>query len=70
MWSQPAEDLWADQQCLIPALAIRDLLKIDIYRDEFERDLAMSIGDGFAAERVMPHDLVDEAIILTAKSDF
>jgi len=34
-----------------------DLLNIDIYGDEFERDLAMAIGDEFIAEKVMPYDL-------------
>lgn len=34
-----------------------DLLNIDIYGDEFERDLAMAIGDEFRAEKVMPYDL-------------
>jgi serine/threonine-protein kinase HipA len=31
-----------------------DLLNIDIYGDEFERDLAMAVGDEFVAEKVMP----------------
>lgn len=34
-----------------------DLLNNDIYGDEFERDLAMAIGDEFRAEKVMPYDL-------------
>ena len=34
-----------------------DLLNIDIYGDEFDRDLAMAIGDEFKAEKVMPYDL-------------
>ena len=34
-----------------------DLMNIDIYGDDFERDLAMSIGDEFMAEKVMPYDL-------------
>jgi serine/threonine-protein kinase HipA len=34
-----------------------DLLNIDIYGHEFERDLALAIGDEFIAEEVMPYDL-------------
>jgi serine/threonine-protein kinase HipA len=34
-----------------------DLLNIDVYGDEFERDLAMAIGDEFIAEKVMLYDL-------------
>ncbi len=36
-----------------------DLLNIDIYGDEFERDLALAIGDEFVAEKVMPYDLAE-----------
>ena len=36
-----------------------DLLNIDIYGDEFERDLAMAVGDEFVAEKVMPYDLAE-----------
>jgi serine/threonine-protein kinase HipA len=36
-----------------------DLLNIDIYGDEFERDLAMAVGDEFVAEKVMPNDLAE-----------
>jgi serine/threonine-protein kinase HipA len=36
-----------------------DLLNIDIYGDEFERDLAMAVGDKFVAEKVMPYDLAE-----------
>lgn len=36
-----------------------DLLNIDIYGDEFERDMAMAIGDEFSAEKVMPYDLAE-----------
>jgi serine/threonine-protein kinase HipA len=36
-----------------------DFLNIDIYGDEFERDLAMAVGDEFVAEKVMPHDLAE-----------
>lgn len=34
-----------------------DLLNVDIYGDEFERDLAMAIGDEFIAEKIVPYDL-------------
>jgi serine/threonine-protein kinase HipA len=34
-----------------------DLLNIDIYGHEFERDLALAIGDEFIAEEVMTYDL-------------
>jgi serine/threonine-protein kinase HipA len=34
-----------------------DLLNIDIYGDEFERDLALAVRDEFVAEKVMPYDL-------------
>lgn len=36
-----------------------DLLNIDIYGDEFDRDLAMAVGDEFVAEKVMPYDLAE-----------
>lgn len=36
-----------------------DLLNIGIYGDEFERDLAMAVGDEFVAEKVMPYDLAE-----------
>lgn len=36
-----------------------DLLNIDIYGDEFERDLAMAVGDEFVAEKVRPYDLAE-----------
>jgi serine/threonine-protein kinase HipA len=36
-----------------------DLLNIDIYKDEFERDLAMAVGNEFIAEKVMPYDLAE-----------
>jgi len=36
-----------------------DLLNIDIYGDEFERDLAMAVGDEFVAEKVMAYDLAE-----------
>lgn len=36
-----------------------DLLNIDIYGDEFERDLAMAVGDEFSAEKVLPYDLAE-----------
>lgn len=36
-----------------------DLLNIDIYGDEFERNLAMAIGDEFVAEKVMPYDMAE-----------
>ncbi|MEZ4599651.1 MAG: HipA domain-containing protein [Syntrophotaleaceae bacterium] len=36
-----------------------DLLNIDIYGDEFDRDLALAVGDEFVAERVMPYDLAE-----------
>lgn len=36
-----------------------DLLNIDIYGDEFERDLALAVGDEFVAEKVMPYDLAE-----------
>lgn len=36
-----------------------DLLNIDIYGDEFERDLAMAVGDEFVAEKVLPYDLAE-----------
>lgn len=36
-----------------------DLLNIDIYGDEFERDLALAIGDEFVADKVMPYDLAE-----------
>lgn len=36
-----------------------DLLNIDIYGDEFERDLAMAVGDEFVAGKVMPYDLAE-----------
>jgi serine/threonine-protein kinase HipA len=36
-----------------------DLLNIDIYGDEFERDLAMAVGDEFSAEKVLPYDLTE-----------
>ena len=35
-----------------------DLLNIDIY-DEFERDLALAIGDEFVAEKVKPYDFAE-----------
>jgi serine/threonine-protein kinase HipA len=34
-------------------------LNIDIYGDEFERDLALAVGDEFVAEKVMPYDLAE-----------
>jgi serine/threonine-protein kinase HipA len=36
-----------------------DLLNIDIYEDEFERDLTMAVGDGFVAGKVMPYALAE-----------
>jgi len=36
-----------------------DLLNIDIYGDEFERDLAMAIGDEFVAEEILPYQLAE-----------
>lgn len=36
-----------------------DLLNIDIYEDEFERDLAMAIGNEFVAEEVLPYQLAE-----------
>lgn len=36
-----------------------DLLNIDIYGDEFERDLAMAVGDEFNAEKVTPYNLAE-----------
>lgn len=36
-----------------------DLLNIDIYGDEFERDLAMAIGGEFVAEKVLPYDMAE-----------
>ena len=36
-----------------------DLLNIDIYGDELERDLAMAVGDEFSAEKVTPYDLAE-----------
>ncbi|MDD2466739.1 MAG: hypothetical protein PHI97_22300 [Desulfobulbus sp.] len=36
-----------------------DLLNIGIYGYEFERDLAMAVGDEFVAEKVMPYDLAE-----------
>lgn len=36
-----------------------DLLNIDIYGEEFERDLAMAVGDEFVGEKVMPYDLAE-----------
>lgn len=36
-----------------------DLMNIDIYGDEFERDLAMAVGDEFVAEKVLPYDLAE-----------
>lgn len=35
-----------------------DLLNIDIY-DEFERDLALAVGDEFVAEKVKPYDFAE-----------
>jgi serine/threonine-protein kinase HipA len=36
-----------------------DLLNINIYGEEFERDLAMAVGNEFVAEKVMPYDLAE-----------
>ncbi len=36
-----------------------DLLNIDIYGDEFERDLSMAVGDEFVSRQVMPYDLAE-----------
>lgn len=36
-----------------------DLLNIDIYGGEFERDLAMAIGDEFIAEEILPYQLAE-----------
>lgn len=36
-----------------------DLLNIDIYGAEFDRDLAMAIGDEFIADKVTPFDLAE-----------
>lgn len=36
-----------------------DLLNIDIYGEEFERDLAMAIGDEFLAEEVRPWQMAE-----------
>lgn len=36
-----------------------DLLNIDIYGDECERDLALAVGNEFVAEKVQPYDLAE-----------
>ncbi len=36
-----------------------DLLNIDIYGEEFDRDLAMAIGDEFNAEEIHPYQLAE-----------
>lgn len=36
-----------------------DLLNIDIYGNEFERDLAMAIGDEFVLEKILPYDMAE-----------
>lgn len=36
-----------------------DLMNLDVYEDEFERDLALAVGDEFDAEKVMPYDLAE-----------
>jgi len=36
-----------------------DLLNIDIYGEEFERDLAMAIGDEFTADKITPFDMAE-----------
>jgi serine/threonine-protein kinase HipA len=36
-----------------------DLMNIDIYGDEFERDLAMAIGNEFIAEEILPYQLAE-----------
>ncbi len=36
-----------------------DLLNIDIYGDDFERDLAMAIGDEFVADEILPYQLAE-----------
>jgi serine/threonine-protein kinase HipA len=36
-----------------------DLLNIDIYGDEYERDLAMAIGDEFVAEEIFPYQFAE-----------
>lgn len=36
-----------------------DLLNIDVYGDEFDRDLAMAIGDEFVAGEILPYQLAE-----------
>ena len=36
-----------------------DLLNIDIYEEEFERDLAMAIGDEFVSVEILPYQLAE-----------
>ncbi|PLX82406.1 MAG: hypothetical protein C0617_14970 [Desulfuromonas sp.] len=36
-----------------------DLLNIDIYGDEFDRDLAMAVGDEFVAGEILPYQLAE-----------
>ena len=36
-----------------------DLMNIDMYGDEFDRDLAMAIGEEFVVEKIMPYEMAD-----------
>lgn len=36
-----------------------DFLNIDLYAEEFERDLAMAVGGEFGAEKITPYDLAE-----------